>query len=161
MNIRVDDLSHPAIRALLEEHVQNMIAITPAGSVHALDLGRLRVPEITFWTAWDEGQLLGCGALKQLEPTHGEIKSMRTPDAARRRGVGRAMLEHIVSVARERGYTRLSLETGAMPAFVPARTLYSRFGFTPCGPFGDYADDPNNVFMTLRLPPAAHATIGE
>lgn len=151
MEIRVDDLSHPAIHALLEEHVQNMIAITPAGSVHALDLDRLRVPEITFWTAWDDDQLVGCGALKELDPQHGEIKSMRTPDALRRRGVGRAMLEHIVAVARARGYARLSLETGAFPAFVPARTMYAQFGFIACGPFGDYTADPNSVFLTLRL----------
>ncbi len=151
MEIRVDDLSQPAIHALLEEHVQNMIAITPAGSVYALDLNRLRVPEITFWTAWDDGQLVGCGALKELDPQHGEIKSMRTPDALRRRGAGRAMLEHIVAVARARGYARLSLETGAFAAFLPARALYSQFGFSPCGPFGDYTDDPNSVFLTLRL----------
>lgn len=151
VQIRVDDLQGPEIRALLEEHLRNMHEISPPESVHALDLGALRRPEITFWTAWSGRELVGCGALKELDARHGEIKSMRTPSARRRLGVGRAMLDHIVNEARARGYTRLSLETGSMDAFVPARTLYQNFGFTRCGPFADYAEDPNSVFMTRSL----------
>ncbi|HVE54099.1 MAG TPA: GNAT family N-acetyltransferase [Ramlibacter sp.] len=152
MKIERDDLTRPEIHALLEEHLQNMRELSPPESVHALDLDRLRRPEITFWTAWDGPVLAGCGALKELDPRHGEIKSMRTPAALRRRGAGRAMLAHILEVARARGYERLSLETGSMAAFRPAQQLYESFGFTQCGPFGDYAPDPNSVFMTLRLP---------
>src|SRR5580693_4517356 len=114
MRIELDDLSRPQIHALLNEHLRNMYAISPPESVHALDLGRLRSPDISFWTAWDGPELVGCGALKELDPRHGEIKSMRTPEALRRRGAGRAILNHIIGVARARGYERLSLETGPM-----------------------------------------------
>lgn len=151
MNIRLDDLRGPEIRALLEEHLRNMHEISPPESVHALDLSGLRQSDITFWTAWSDGQLLGCGALKELDTTHGEIKSMRTARTQRRRGVGRAMLEHIIAEARRRSYQRLSLETGSMDAFAPARRLYENFGFTYCGPFAQYAEDPNSVFMTRVL----------
>ncbi len=151
MKIELDDLSRPEIHALLDEHLQSMYAVSPPESVHALDLGRLRKPEITFWSAWDASLLLGCGALKQLDPTHGEIKSMRTPSAIRRRGAGRAILTHIIAVARARNYERLSLETGSMEAFTPAQKLYESFGFARCGPFGEYVEDPNSVFMTMRL----------
>ena len=158
MLIRRDDLSGPEIRALLAEHLANMHAITPRESVHALDLDGLRRPEITFWTAWSDGALAGCGALKEIDAGHGEIKSMRTANAHRRRGVGRAVLDHIVGEARRRGYARLSLETGAMREFEPARTLYARAGFAPCPPFAGYRDDPNSVFMTLALPAAPTMT---
>ncbi len=151
MHIRLDDLQGPEIRALLEEHVSNMHALSPPGSVHVLDLGKLRASGITFWTVWDGTELMGCGALKVLSATHGEIKSMRTAMAHRRKGVARAMLEHIIREARARGFTRLSLETGAQEAFAPARTLYADFGFLPCGPFGDYREDPNSAFMTRTL----------
>ena len=151
MHIEIDDLSRPAIHALLEEHLQNMRALSPPESVHALDLERLRRPEITFWSAWDGPVLLGCGALKELDRTHAEVKSMRTPTALRRRGAGRAILAHILAVAQQRGYVRLSLETGAMEAFQPAQRLYQSAGFDYCGPFGDYAPDPNSVFMTKLL----------
>jgi putative acetyltransferase len=151
MLIRVDDLTAPEVHALLDEHLRNMHEITPPESVHALDLTGLRAPEITFWTAWSRGALLGCGALKEHDPTHGEVKSMRTAAAHRRRGVGRGLLSHIIAEARARGYTRLSLETGAMEAFAPARRLYESFGFTCCAPFADYADDPNSVFMSRAL----------
>ena len=119
--------------------------------MHALDLAKLRAPGITFWSAWDDAGLLGCGALSQLDPTHGEIKSMRTPQARRRTGAGRAMLMHIIDVARARGYERLSLETGSVAAFDPAHRLYESVGFVRSGPFGVYAEDPNSVFMTLAL----------
>lgn len=151
MRIEVDDLSRPAVLALLEEHLTDMYAITPSGSVHALDVAGLKGPTVTFWTAWEGDALLGCGALKQLDADHGEIKSMRTPKARRRTGAARAVLEHMIAAARERGYRRLSLETGATEPFVPAQRLYESFGFTRCDPFGDYRDDPHSVFMTLDL----------
>ena len=153
MLIQVDDLAGPEIRALLAEHLRNMQELSPPESVHALDVAALRRPEITFWTAWSRGELMGCGALKALDPTHGEVKSMRTVSARRRTGVGRAILEHIVREARTRSYARLSLETGSMQAFAPARRLYETFGFTYCGPFADYAADPNSVFMTRSIEP--------
>ena len=151
MRIELDDLTRPQVHDLLREHLANMYEVTPADKVYALDLSKLRVPEISFWTAWNGGTLLGCGALKQLSPAHGEIKSMRTPQALRRRGAGRAVLGHIIDQARARGYERLSLETGSHPAFTPAQRLYESFGFTRCGPFADYPDDPHSVFMTLAL----------
>jgi putative acetyltransferase len=151
MKIVTDDLTHPAIHALLDEHLQSMYEQSPRESVHALDLGRLRDPAITFWSAWDGDDLLGCGALRELDPAHGEIKSMRTPNALRRRGAGRALLAHIVKVARERGYRRLYLETGSMDSFRPAQQLYESAGFVACDPFGDYKEDRHSVFMTLRL----------
>ena len=151
MRIELDDLSRPAIHALLNEHLRSMYALSPPESVHALDLDGLRGPDVTFWSAWDDEVLLGCAALKELDPSHGEVKSMRTPSALRRRGAGRRLLEHIVAVARSRGYERLSLETGATPAFAPAHRLYATCGFTPCGPFGDYVADPHSLFMTLDL----------
>ncbi len=151
MKIEIDDLARPEIHALLNEHLQSMYALSPPESVHALDLDKLRKPDITFWSAWEGPLLLGCGALKQLNLTHGEVKSMRTPSSHRRRGAGRAILAHIIEVANSRAYERLSLETGAMEAFRPAQRLYESFGFTYCGPFGEYVEDPNSVFMSLRL----------
>ncbi|ROH90990.1 GNAT family N-acetyltransferase [Stagnimonas aquatica] len=152
MQIEIDDLSRPQIHALLNEHLQSMYALSPPESVHALDIEKLRQPGISFWSAWEGATLLGCGALKELDASHGEVKSMRTPEALRRRGAGRAILTHLIEVARARGYQRLSLETGSMAAFQPAQRLYQSFGFEYCGPFGDYREDPNSVFMTLRLP---------
>ena len=152
MLIRLDDLTGAEIRGLLEEHLRHMHELSPAESVHALDLEGLRKPEISFWTVWSGDALLGCGALKELDAAHGEIKSMRTATAHRRKGVGRAILQHILTVARQRRYARVSLETGAAAAFTPARRLYESFGFAYCGPFADYpVDDPNSAFMTLAL----------
>jgi putative acetyltransferase len=151
MDIRRDDLSGPEIRELLEEHLRSMRSISPPESVHALDVEGLRRPEITFWTVWSADQLLGCGALKELDALHGEVKSMRTALRARRSGVARAVLEHIIGVARIRQYARLSLETGSQDAFEPARRLYESFGFRHCLPFDGYVEDPNSVFMTLAL----------
>lgn len=153
MNIQIDDLSRPAIHALLEEHIRSMHALGPPESVHALDLEKLRRPGITFWSAWDGELLLGCGALKELDRRHGEVKSMRTPEARRRTGAGRALLMHIIDTARARGYERLSLETGSVAAFEPAHRLYESAGFVRTGPFGDYLEDVNSVFMTLALAP--------
>ena len=152
MRIELDDLSRPEVHALLSEHLQSMYELSPPESVHALDLDKLRRPEITFWSVWEDRLLLGCGALKELSANHGEVKSMRTPSAFRRRGAGRLVLAHIIDVARSRAYERLSLETGSMEAFKPAQRLYESFGFTYCGPFGDYVADPNSVFMSLLLP---------
>jgi putative acetyltransferase len=150
MHIELDDLTRPAVHDLLREHLANMYELSPPENVFALDLTKLRVPEITFWTVWDGDTLLGCGALKELTPTHGEIKSMRTPAALRGRGAGRAVLGRIVDTARERGYERLSLETGSHPAFGAAQALYRSFGFAVCGPFADYKEDPHSVFMSLK-----------
>ncbi|HUL96337.1 MAG TPA: GNAT family N-acetyltransferase [Usitatibacter sp.] len=151
MRIEIDDPARPDVTALLEEHLRNMHELSPPESVHALDVGKLKTPDITFWSVRDGALLLGCGALKELGPKHGEVKSMRTPATLRRRGAGRAVLERILAEARARGYERLSLETGSQEAFEPARRLYASFGFTVCGPFGDYILDPNSVFMTLAL----------
>ncbi len=151
MDIRLDDLRGPEIRALLEEHLASMHALSPPGSVHALDLDRLRVPEIRFFTLWDGAVLLGCGAWKRLGARHGELKSMRTAEAHRGRGVARRLLEHLIADARAHGIARLSLETGSMAAFAPARRLYAAFGFVDCGPFDGYVLDPNSTFMTRAL----------
>jgi len=151
MHIRIDDLRGPEIHALLEEHLQDMRRISPPESVHALDLDGLRRPEITFWTAWSGDELVGCGALKTLDATHGEIKSMRVSAARRRTGAGRAVLHHILDEARRRGLARLSLETGSQPEFAPARQLYASVGFAECGPFASYVEDPHSVFMTRTL----------
>jgi putative acetyltransferase len=151
VEIRRDDLSGAEIRELLQEHLANMRQISPPESVHALPIEGLRKPEITFWSAWESGELLGCGALRELDAQHGEIKSMRTSSRHRRKGVAKALLDYIVSEAARRGYRRLSLETGSMEAFEPARQLYARAGFTFCGPFADYVDDPNSVFMTQEF----------
>jgi putative acetyltransferase len=151
MRIEVDDLSGPEVRALLGEHLSNMHELSPPESVHALDVTGLQSPDITFWAVWEGTVLMGCGALKELDATHGEVKSMRTPQQLRRRGAGRALLTHIINEARMRGYSRLSLETGSMEAFRPAQKLYESFGFEFCAPFGPYRPDPNSTFMTLRL----------
>lgn len=151
MRVEPDDPARPDVFALLEEHLRHMHALSPPDSVHALDVSGLQQPGITFWSVRDGTTLLGCGALKELDPEHGEVKSMRTPQALRRRGAGRLMLSHIVEEARRRGYRRLSLETGSMEAFRPAWRLYESFGFRPCGPFADYRPDPHSVFMTLTL----------
>ena len=155
MEIREDDLRGPEIAALLGAHLDHMAAQSPPESRHTLDLDALRTPDISFWTVWDGDELLGCGALKQLDPAHGEIKSMHTAERHRGRGVAAGMVAHIIAEARRRGYRRLSLETGSMDAFAPARTLYARHGFVPCAPFAGYGPDPNSVFMTLELAPAA------
>ena len=151
MKISLEDPATPDVLALLEEHLRDMREISPPESVHALDVERLRQPGISFWTAREGPTLLGCAALKALDAGHGEIKSMRTPQALRRRGAGRALLTHIIAEARARGLARLSLETGSMPEFAPAWRLYAGFGFVRCGPFADYRDDPHSVFMSPDL----------
>ncbi len=151
MEIVIDDLNGPEIRALLQEHLESMRLYSPPESIHALDIEALRKPGITFWTAWENGELLGCGALKELDPQHGEVKSMRTAVRHRGKGVARAVLTRILEEARRRNYRRISLETGSQAAFAPARSLYAAFGFTDCAPFADYVLDPYSVFMTREL----------
>ena len=151
MHIETDDLSRPEIAELLKEHLASTFVHSPPESVHALPIEGLRSPDITFWSVSENGELLGCGALKELEPQHGEIKSMRTASAHLRKGVARAVVHHIIAEGRRRGYRRVSLETGSMAAFEPARQLYAGFGFTYCEPFGDYMKDSNSVFMTMEL----------
>lgn len=148
MLIKIDDLSSPEIAELLEEHMRGMHAVSPPESCHVLNLDALRQPEITFWSAWEGVNLLGCGALKQLTAEHGEVKSMRTTAGQQRSGVASKILQTIVDEAQQRGYRRLSLETGSMVAFKPAQALYAKFGFEFCKPFEGYAEDPNSVFMT-------------
>jgi len=151
LRIELDDLSRPQVLALLEEHLRNMYELTPPEYVFAFDANKLKAPGVSFWTAWNGDTLLGCAALKELSQTEGEIKSMRTPSALRRTGAGRALLNHVIDVARARGYRTLYLETGNQPAFLPAQTLYASAGFTRCGPFGSYRENGNSVFMALFL----------
>lgn len=149
--IKPDDLSSPEIAELLADHLREMNQHSPPESVHALDLDKLRQPDITFWSIWHGDELFGCGALKELDATHAEIKSMRTSPNYRGQGAGKLMLRHILDEAKQKGYQRLSLETGSMAAFEPARRLYASHGFTDCSPFADYTLDPNSVFMTIKL----------
>lgn len=167
MRVQPDDPTRPPVRALLREHLAGVALHSPPESIHALDIDALCAPDITFWTATegesapdtapdghaapDTHAVLGCGALLELDPTHAEIKSMRTAAAHLRRGVATAILRQIIAEAQRRNYQRLSLETGSQPAFAPARALYTRFGFLPCGPFARYRLDPNSVFMTREL----------
>jgi putative acetyltransferase len=151
VELRSGGLDTPQVAALLAAHVEDMRRYSPPESVHTLDLDRLRTPDLTFWSVWEGEEVLGCGALRELDPGHGELKSMRTAPEHRGRGVGTVVLEHLVATARSRGYTRLSLETGSPAEFAPARRLYARRGFVECGPFGPYAADDFSVFMTLDL----------
>lgn len=152
MQVIVDDLSSPQVAALLRLHLTEMSANTPAeGNVFALDLASLRIPEITFFTAWENGTLMGCGALKELDPTHGEVKSMRTADQHLGRGIASAILTAIIETARKRRYTRVSLETGSSEPFAAAQRLYRRFGFQPAGAFADYPENRFSRFYTLEI----------
>ena len=151
MNIRKDDLRGPEVAALLTEHLADMAAVSPPESCHALNPDGLRQPEITFWSVWEGPDLLGCGALKELDAGHAEIKSMRTARTHRGQGIGTLMLQHLLAEAGRRGYRRLSLETGSMAFFEPAHRLYRRSGFEACEPFANYVEDPNSLFMTKVL----------
>jgi putative acetyltransferase len=151
VKIVVDDLSGPEIAAFLDEHIQQMRTITPLESKYALDLDALRTPDITFWTVLDDDNVVGCGALKQLDPDHAEVKSMRTSPAHARGGIASLLLDHIITEARRMGFQRLSLETGTADFFLPARRLYEKFGFDYCAPFADYRPSPHNTFMTRTL----------
>ncbi|MFC0337586.1 putative acetyltransferase [Kushneria avicenniae] len=151
MKIIEDDLSSDATIALIRAHVTELAGHSPEESCHALDLEALRAPGLTFWSVWEDDTIAGCGALKALDETHGEIKSMRTAGTHLRRGVAAKLLDHIIRQARMRGFKRLSLETGTPAVFAPARSLYARFGFETCPPFGSYCEDPYSVFMTKSL----------
>jgi putative acetyltransferase len=156
--ISIDDPRTDDVRELLERHLALMNSQSPPEDVHALDLAGLLDPAVTFFSFRHDGVLLGIGALKQLDEEHAELKSMHTAEEARGRGVGRAIVDHLIGVARDLGVRRVSLETGSMAAFAPARALYARVGFTPCGPFGDYSPSRNSTFMAMSLngqgPPA-------
>lgn len=151
--IDAEDPGRPDVQALLERHLAFCHAVTPLEHAFALDLDGLRDPSITVFALRRDETLLGVGALKELDPAHGEIKSMHTATEARGLGVGRALVDHLVAIAAARGYARVSLETGTAAGFAPARALYAAAGFEPCGPFGDYAESPDNTFMTLALRP--------
>jgi putative acetyltransferase len=149
--IAPDDPRSEDVRLLIARHLAFARSVTPPEDVHALDLDGLVEPGLSFFSYRADGELLAIGALKHLDDEHAEVKSMHTAEAARGRGIGRAMLDHLLVVARERGYRRVSLETGAMDAFIPARALYRCAGFEPTGPFGDYGPSPNSAYMTLEL----------
>jgi putative acetyltransferase len=151
MEIKIDDLSGSEIAEFLEEHVREMKSVSPPESKHALDLEGLRKPEITFWTVWDNDRLIGCGAMKELDADLAEIKSMRTTALYRGQGIASMLLQHILNEAKQRGYQQISLETGSMPFFEPARNLYAKYGFEYCAPFSTYREDPNSVFMTKLI----------
>jgi putative acetyltransferase len=151
IHIKVDDLTDPRVAEFLEDHLVDMHSTSPPESVHALDLDGLRKPEITFWSAWSQSTLVGSAALKRLDHEHGELKSMRTSPVQRRHGIATLLLQHVLNEARRTGYRRLSLETGSMEFFAPARALYERYGFEYCPPFANYQPDPNSVFMRLDL----------
>ena len=151
MQIKIDDLSSREIASFLQEHIDEMKAVSPPESKHALDLKGLKQPEITFWTVWDEAIIIGCGAIKRLNKNHAEIKSMRVASSHRRRGIASKLLQHILSEAKRQGYSRVSLETGSMTFFTPAHRLYAKFDFQQCQPFSTYKEDPNSIFMTKEL----------
>lgn len=151
MEIRLDKLESAEIAEFLQQHIEDMKATSPPESTHALDLMGLRVPEVTFWSVYSGNDLVACGALKEIGPHQGEIKSMRVLASARGKGIGSKLVDHIVEVAKKRRYSALKLETGSMAFFEPARNLYLKHGFTYCEPFGSYKEDPNSVFMVLHL----------
>jgi putative acetyltransferase len=151
IKISVDDLSGTEIADFLKEHIQEMKAVSPPESKHALDLEGLRKPEITFWTVWGGSNLIGCGAIKKLDSSHAEIKSMRISITQRKQGIASMLLKYILNEARLKGYRRISLETGSMSFFEPARNLYTKYGFKNCALFSTYKEDPNSVFMTKEL----------
>ncbi|GLR77146.1 MULTISPECIES: GNAT family N-acetyltransferase [Aliivibrio] len=151
MDIKIDDLNGGEVVQLLKEHLEDMYATSPPESVHALDVSALKVPEITFFSCWKGEQLLGCAAIKELDSNHAELKSMRTSNHARNLGVGTLLLNHVLNVSSDRGYKKISLETGSQEFFKPARNLYEKFGFQYCDPFADYKPDPHSQFMSCTL----------
>jgi putative acetyltransferase len=151
MEIKLDDLSGGEVITLLKEHLADMYVTSPAESVHALDVNALRDPTITFYSCWKNKELLGCAALRELNANHVELKSMRTASNARNLGVASSLMQHLLTVVAERNYQKISLETGSMDFFKPARALYKKFGFEYCGPFSDYQLDENSRFMTRNV----------
>lgn len=151
IHIKIDDLKGPEVIGLLEEHHQDMLLHSPPESIHALDVKSLQANDVTFWSAWIDDKLAGCGALKHLTTSHVEIKSMRTSHHYRRKGVAAHLLQFILDYAKSQDYTQISLETGSMDAFIPARKMYEKFGFIDCSTFSNYRNDPNSLFMTLKF----------
>ena len=151
MIIKIDDLHGPEIAQLLQEHLDHMHSVSPAASVHALDIEALRRPDITFWSAWEDHHLCGCGAIKKINAEYAELKSMRTAKEYQRQGVALNILNTVIIEAKARGYKKLYLETGSQPAFAPARTMYLNRRFKLCEPFEGYIHDENSVFMSLDL----------
>lgn len=151
MEIRIDDLNGGEVIRLLEEHLADMYATSPPESVHALDVEALKSADITFYSCWNDNNLLGCVALKRLSKEQVELKSMRTSTMARKQGVASKLLDYVLGQAQSQGFRTVSLETGSQEFFQPARSLYEKFGFGYCGPFGDYAEDPHSRFMTRDL----------
>ena len=151
MIIKIDDLHGPEIAQLLQEHLDHMHSVSPAASVHALDIEALRHPDITFWSAWEDHHLCGCGAIKKINAEYAELKSMRTAKEYQRQGVALNILNTVIIEAKVRGYKKLYLETGSQPAFAPARTMYLNRRFKLCEPFEGYIHDENSVFMSLDL----------
>ncbi|OUR61167.1 GNAT family N-acetyltransferase [Colwellia sp. 39_35_sub15_T18] len=151
MKIKIDKLESIEVKKLLQEHHEDMLKHSPVESVHALDLSSLKAPDVTFWTAWINGELAGCGALKRLNSTHTELKSMRTAQKFLRKGVAVKLLTHILATAKAKDYQTVSLETGTMDAFIPAHKLYKNFGFQVCEPFSNYQKDPNSMFLSKHL----------
>lgn len=151
VKMKLDDLTDPRIADFLAEHIKDMRSVSPPESKHALDLEGLKKPDISFWSVWSGEILVGCVAIKRLDAEHAELKSMRTTPSHRRQGIGALILNFIMDEARRRGYCRMSLETGSMPFFVPARMLYAKHGFKPCPPFEGYKEDPYSAFMTREL----------
>ena len=151
MKIILDDLTDKRTLELISTHLAGMAENSPPESIHALNVKGLKRDNIAFYSAWEDEDIMGCGALKELTTKHGEVKSMRTVEKHLKKGVARVILQHIINEAKMRDYTKLSLETGSMEAFQPARRLYESFGFTYCEPFDKYTEDPNSLFMTLNL----------
>lgn len=149
MQILLDDLTNEQTIALINLHTNSMMEHSPAESIHALPIEQLKNAAISLYSAWEEDELLGCGALKHISTQHAELKSMRTAEKHLRKGVAKALLIHLVELAKSRGYAQVSLETGTAPAFLPARKLYEAFGFTYCEPFDHYVEDSNSTFMTI------------
>lgn len=146
-----DDLSGKEIALFLQEHIQEMKRVSPPESKHALDFDGLKAPEITFWSVYSENRLIGCGALKELDSLHAEIKSMRTSKSSRGQAIASTLLKHIILTAESRGYNTISLETGSMAFFAPARKMYLKHHFQYCTPFDGYKEDLNSVFMSRQL----------
>jgi putative acetyltransferase len=161
VDFKLDDLSGPRIVEFLEEHIEDMKSVSPPESKYALDLDGLRMPDVTFWSAWEEEKIVACGALKQLDNSHAEIKSMRVFAARRCHGIASKLLSHLLSEASSRGYHRISLETGSIAFFDPARKLYEKFGFESCAPFGDNKENPNSVFMSLDVAKMHNKVVNE
>ena len=139
------------VNDLLKKHFIELRSVSPAGSTHVLDIDGLKDPSIKFWSLWENNKLIGCGALKFLEKDHGEFKSIRVADEFRKKGIGERIIKHLIDEAKKLEISKLSIETGAGEFFLPARNLFSKFGFKTCPPFAHYKKDPNSCYYTLDL----------